>query len=389
MNKQIKFTYLAQAQPKNDPGGKDFEQVWAECHGKYPYQVIAIDGTVNKNGWGVKAERLKEFADRMKGMQVRVNHADDFMAIAGEVVDTEYDPSTQQVIADAWTHEYEVAKRIHMGTGKDVSMQAEASDIECGNCDANPFSACKCDAPWKSLIHSTPLEMSHVARGAYDATKVIQSGFYAALEQEVKHMTEIEALEARLAAMERHLAEEKDLLPDTPAPTSTDNGDKKKIPSTSGDPVPDNVDDPTEKAAEEDEKDKKIKDLEAKCKAMEDDKMNKENEAKKASAGIPAPIQTSASFQSRRSDPAPTQTFKAQDNSSKGLSLTFEQFQASRSEGKDPFEHAPKNPTSPNTKYTEEARKRGYTGANVELQADIVALSAMMDTRNTIQIRGS
>ena len=52
MNKQIKFTYLAQAQPKNDPAGKDFEQVWAECGGKYPYQVIAIDAIPLMNDTG-------------------------------------------------------------------------------------------------------------------------------------------------------------------------------------------------------------------------------------------------------------------------------------------------------------------------------------------------
>jgi hypothetical protein len=390
MHKKIKFSYRAQVEPTVELMNLPFDEAWDKCGGKYPYKVIAIDGSVNANGWGVKSPRLKEFASKLPGLQVRTDHSDEFLAIAGEITDAKYDEEADRVIANAWTHEYEVAKRIHFKTGKDVSMQAETSEVECGSCGAYPIDECNCDDSWRSLRNPEPVEMSHVARGAYSNTKVI-SGFYAALDKaylDVKNMDEIadtlkqinESIASLQADVEGFKAGE-GRMPANPAPIKTDPGPRTKMPTIGGDDDPEVPFAPQDRAAME-EKDKKIAELEAKCKAMEDEKekaakaQDEEKEEEKAQTEdekkLKASLQTSASHQSRRSQPGTPQSFKASGSDKVKPIATYDQFIAARDKaaaGPGQIEH-PK-PKTPNTGQYQAAIEKGYRPDAAAMMADL------------------
>lgn len=391
----ISVRYLAKVTPKDELKTLPFEEAWAKCAGRYPFRVMAIDASRNRNDWGISAERLGSFADKMRGIQLRMDHGDKALDVIGRVDNVQHNPNTHEVYADAWTHEESIARRLHMGSLDAVSMQARAKNVECGSCQA-AMEKCKCGDSWKSLVDPEPVEMSTVAEGAYDGARVI-SGFRAALDKEVKNMSDYDELKAQFEEVKKlvaslHKAEAP--LPDTPAPTKTDNTDKKKMGHTPGDDDP-TVTDDTNKAEklapetkehmkEDIDEMKQIKaalaSLQAKCAELE--KLNKEEEKEEKSKK--ASMETSASYQSRRSQPGAQETFTAQRNDGMTTQMTFKAYLKATEEGKAPFEGVPRA-KSPYTQMVAKLMEQGWDEESANYGADVFSAYNHIAAKTSIE----
>ena len=284
----ITVSYAAKVERHADFKDMEFDEAWKVCNGKYPFSVMAIDGTRNRNDWGITAERLKSFGDKLAGRQLRMDHGDKALDVIGQVGSTIHTPDTDQVYSTAWTHEYEIAKRLHLGTLDSVSVQARATAVECGNCGTQ-IDRCKCNDKWKSLIDPEPVELSVVSEGAYPGARVI-SGFRAAIDQyfqeETSMSNELKAMADELSKLQAQIAAYQNTegapMPGTPAPTKPDHvpdTEPQHVPQRTGETVPlsETVNKLAQAEDEDEDKEKaalkaQIAELQAKCKAMEEDK---------------------------------------------------------------------------------------------------------------------
>lgn len=145
---------------------------------------VAIDTSVNKNGWMVDAASLAEVASTLIGKQIRVDHESNVESVKGVVKDAKVLGNQVIFSAEIATANPDVYVPILRGYVGAVSIGLDAGHVACSVCAkaASPLKICDHDDAPVKVSNIVSRELSIVASPAYEKTAFSPTNIYQALE---------------------------------------------------------------------------------------------------------------------------------------------------------------------------------------------------------------
>lgn len=144
---------------------------------------VAIDSSVNSNKWCVPDEDLDFFAESLKGVQLRVDHAESAVAVIGKVMNASRQGS--QVLFKAEVGDAGIIEKILRNYLNNVSAQVDSDNVECSNCHEQTrkegLLVHLCPGAYEIVHKPRVRELSIVASPAYANTKFGPIGFAEAM----------------------------------------------------------------------------------------------------------------------------------------------------------------------------------------------------------------
>ena len=164
-----------------------FKRIWEEHGETYPFEAIVIDDSRNANDWAVPQEELEHIASQLKGLQLRLNHSRNKVekVVGGfDEVGEIYGDDKNMVKTKGHITSKRVAKNVHQGYVKDISLSGSPDSAECSMCGKSTLHGweCDCDDAYEIVKGMKLAEGSIVTDGAYEGRARIL-GFAASMRE--------------------------------------------------------------------------------------------------------------------------------------------------------------------------------------------------------------